>query len=394
MNCVSDDILRAYLDHELEPEQTTELEGHLAACPVCRARSESVSATALLVNTHLASLNAPSSAAEANPQMALARFKANLIPSEPHLSFLGRIFARRWRFAWAASLAAAVLLFSLMFPAARSFAQRLLATLRVEKVQTVVLDLPAMNDSNVDRNVQQALGQMISDNIVVTQDEKEQSAASQEQASTLAGFPVRLLSARTDAPKLHVAGAHAFHMTVDRSRLQDVLDQAGRTDLILPATLDGATISVQIPRAVAAAYGGCAKHGANGQSNDEQESALGKDCVVLLQAPSPVANVPSDLNLQQLAEIALQFAGMSAVQARQFCQTIDWKSTLVLPVPPSIRSYETVDVNGVQGTLMKTSGRKGGPAYFLVWVKDGVIYAIINNSGDPNSAVQLASSLQ
>jgi len=393
MNCVSDDILRAYLDHELEPEQTTELESHLATCPVCRRRSESVSATALRVNTHLAWLDGPVSAAEANPQVALARFKAHVTPSELRGSFLGRIFARRWRFAWSASLAAGVLLFSLMFPAARSFAQRLLATLRIEKVQTVVLDLPAMNASKFDRNVQQALGQMISDNIVVTQDEKEQPAESQAQASTLAGFPVRLLSARTDTPKLHVTGAHAFHMTVDRSRLQDVLDQAGRTDLILPATLDGARISVQIPRAVAAAYGGCANHGANGESSDQQESALGKDCVVLLQAPSPVVNVPSDLNLQQLAEIALQFGGMSAVQARQFCQTIDWKSTLVLPVPSSIRSYETVDVNGVQGTLMKTSGRKGGPAYLLVWVKDDVIYAIIHNSGDPNSAVQLASSL-
>jgi hypothetical protein len=304
------------------------------------------------------------------------------------------MFAKRWRFAWAASLAAALLLVSLLFPAGRSFAQRLLATLRVEKVQTVALDLPAMNDSKFDRHVQQALRQMISKNVVVTLDEKAQPANSQQQASALAGFPVRLLSARTDTPKLHVEGAHAFHMTVDRARLQDVLDQAGRPDLLLPATIEGATVSVQVSRSVAAAYGSCANQEGNSETNSQQETGSDNDCVILLQAPSPVVNVPSDLNLQQLAEIALQFAGMSDVQARQFCQTIDWKSTLVLPVPRSIRSYETVDVNGVQGTLMKTRGHGGGSAYMLIWVKDGVIYSLINRSGDPNSAVQLASSLE
>jgi anti-sigma factor RsiW len=394
MDCLSDEILRAYLDHELEPTATTEINNHLAACPVCRARSESLSATALRVNAHLSILELPASATEANPQIALARFKANLPANEPRQPFAPRMFAKRWRFAWAASLAVALLVISLLFPAGRSFAQRLLATLRVEKVQTVALDLPAMNDSKFDRNVQQALSQMISKNVVVTVDEKPQPASSQEQASALANFPVRLLSVRTDAPQLHVEGAHAFHMTIDRSRLQDVLDQAGRPDLLLPATLEGATISVQIPRSVAAAYGSCPNHNGNNESTGQQEDMSDKDCVILLQAPSPVVNVPSDLNLQQLAEIALQFAGMSDVQARKFCQTIDWKSTLVLPVPPSIRSYETVDVNGVQGTLLKCSGHRGTPAYVLIWVKNGVIYSIVNSSGDANSAVQLASSLE
>ncbi len=394
MNCPSDELMRAYLDHELDSPETSELANHVATCAACRARSETLSATALRVNTHLAALEEPASPAEANPQMALARFKANLGADATPASLLDRVFAKRWRFAWAVSVAAALLAISLLFPAGRSFAQRLLATLRIEKVQTVALDFPAFDDSRFDRNARQALGKLISDNIVVTLDEKMQPAASQQQASSLAGFPVRLFSSRTDRPRLQVQGAHAFHMTVDRSRLQDVLDQAGRTDLLLPATLDGATVSVQIPRAVAAAYGNCPNHDSANRGNEQQQPGFGKDCVILLQAPSPVVNVPSDLNLQQLAEIALQFAGMSAVEARQFCQTIDWKSTLVLPVPPSVHSYQTVDVNGVQGTLMKTESHRNGPAYLLIWVKDGVIYAIINGSGDPDSAVQLASSLQ
>lgn len=391
MNCLSDEVLRVYLDNEWEPANTDGIASHLAACELCHARFESLSATTLRVGAHLATLDTAVSVTEANPQIALARFKANLDGTEAPESLVARAFAKRWRLAWALSATAALLITSLLFPAGRSFAQRLLATLRIERVQTVALDLPAMSNSGFGSKVQQALSQMISKNVVVTLDEKVQAASSRQQASTLAGFPIRLLSARTDTPQIRVEGTHAFHMTVDRSRLQDVLDQAGRPDLLLPAALDGATLSVQIPRSVAAAYGNCPNHKGSDENNGQPET--GSDCVLVLQAPSPIVNVPSDLNLQQLAEIALEFGGMSAVQARQFCQTIDWKSTLVLPVPSSVRSYETVNVDGVTGTLMKTGGRRG-PAYVLLWVKDDLIYSIINNSGDSNSALQLASTLE
>jgi hypothetical protein len=394
MNCVSDGALRAYVDGELEPTELASVEKHLGECPTCRARVEELSAAALRVGERLGSLEAPPrSIAEENPQIALARFKANLPPEPAHDSLFGRIFARRWRFAWAASLTAAILLLSLAFPSARSFAQRLLATLRVEKVQTVTLDLGSF-DGPQNRNLQQAMAQMISDKVVVTANEKPLPASSKEAATSLAGFPVRLPSTRADTPQFHVEGTKAFHMTVDRSRLQDILDQAGRSDLILPASLDGAAVSVQIPRSVAAGYGNCPTHGESGQSQQPSSApASTSDCVFLIQAPSPVVSVPADLNLQQLAETALQIAGMSPTQALQFCQTIDWRTTLVLPIPPSVRSYETVSVDGVQGTLMNTSNHRGaGPGYTLIWVKGGIIYALLG-TGDSNSAVQLANSL-
>jgi hypothetical protein len=316
------------------------------------------------------------------------------------------MFAGQRRFAWAAAVAAAILLMSLAFPSARSFAQRLLSTLRIEKVQTVALDLSALDGVPSNGKVQEAISQMISDNVVVTTNEKPLPASTKQDAASLAGFPVRLPAARTDAPQFHVEGAHAFHMTVDRARLQDILDQAGRTDLILPASLDGASVSVQIPRSVGTAYGNCPQHQRNGAGSSSSSSSqsqqpaptpsLPSNCVFFMQAPSPLVNVPSDLNLQQLAETALQFVGMSPTQARQFCQTVDWRSTLVLPIPPSVRSYETVTVDGVQGTLMNTSNHRGpggsGTGYALVWVKNGIIYALFG-SGDSSAAVQLANSL-
>lgn len=391
MNCPTDNTLRAYLDQELNPLELSEVKNHLAVCSACQNRSDVLFATAQRVSAQFASLDASPFGAEPNAQIALARFKANLHLSEQPLPFFSRIFSGRSRLAWAASLAAAILVVSLLFPATRSFAQRLLATLRIQKVQTVSLDFNSMDNAG-NRNLLQALQQMISEKVVVTTNEKELSPSSRDAASQLAGFSVRLISSRTDSPNFRVSGAHAFQMTVDRARLQDILDQAGRPDLILPATLDGSVVSVHIPRGAEVRYGNC-KAGPQPQASAPLQTspAPAEPCLALIQVPSPVVNYPSDLNLQQLAETGLQLAGMTPVQARQFCQTVDWKSTLVLPIPPMVRSYETVNINGLQGTLLHFPGRDH-PSFALIWVDGGIIYNLIG-WGDSTSAVQLASSL-
>lgn len=392
MNCPTDNALRSCVDHELEPLEAAELQAHLASCPACRLRTEALSSAALRVGAHLASLDGPASVAEANLQIALARFRTNLASIESRPSFFARVFAARWRFAWTASLGALLLALSLLFPAARSFAQRLLATLRVEKVQTVSLDFSSLDTAGT-RRLHDALQQMFSEKVVVTTNEKETDEPSQAAASQLAGFPVRLLPARVDTPRFRVSGAHAFHMTVDRSRLQDLVDQAGRTDLILPPSLDGATVSVQVPRAVEVSYGTCVVDRHSTEPPASPSSPTSTDaCVSIIEAPSPTVNVPSDLNLQQIAEIGLQLGGMDAVQAREFCQSVDWKSTLVLPIPPLVQSYETVYINGVRGTLLHFPRRERA-SYALIWVDGGTIYSLVGQ-GDSGSAVQLASSLE
>jgi len=393
MDCPTDATLRAYLDKELSVSEVPQLQQHLQSCAACQEHFHDISKSVARVASQLASLEAPPSALEANPQMALARFQDNLPEAGEHeapLPFFPRLFSGRSRLAWAACLAAAVVLLSLMFPATRSFAQRLLATLRIERVQTVTLDFGTLDNGSPNQPIE-ALSKLLSDNTVVTANEKPFSAPSQDAATQAAGFPVRLLSARTDTPAFEISGAHAFHLTLDRSRLQDILDEAGRSDLLLPANVDGAPVSVQMPRAVAVQYGACSQRNAQGTT---QTNTSSEPCLMLLQAPSPTINVPSDLNIQQLAEIGLQFAGWNAVKAREFCQTVDWKTTLVLPIPAGVQSYETVSVNGIRGTLMHFANNHGaGPSFALIWVDNGMIYSLVGK-GDGSSAVQLASSLQ
>jgi len=116
-----------------------------------------------------------------------------------------------------------------------------------------------------------------------------------------------------------------------------------------------------VPRSVRLQYGNCL-HGIGGDDDAKHESTGWSNCLALEEAPSPLVSLPSDLNIQQLAEIGLQLAGMSATQARELCQTFDWKSTLVLP------------------------------GYVLIWVKDGIIYCLAGQ-GDSSKAVTLANSL-
>jgi hypothetical protein len=85
---------------------------------------------------------------------------------------------------------------------------------------------------------------------------------------------------------------------------------------------------------------------------------------------------------------------MSAEEAAAFTSTIDWTSTLVVPIPRNTASYEQVSVDGVTGTLIQRPSREGEPTTFaLLWVKDGVIYAISAQGGNSNQAIEMANSL-
>jgi Putative zinc-finger len=400
MNCVSENSLRAYHDAELSGAQDAEIEAHLAGCAGCAKRLGEIAATAGRVEKHMVSLGAASAEMKIDAHAALSRFKAQqagqveTMPSIPGFVADGnnvRTSGRRWRPLWIGAVAATILLCSLAFPFGRGLAQRFLGTLRVEKLQPVRLDFSAL-DGN--RPLQEMLRQMISDKVVITADEKPQPASTAADASQLAGFSAHVLGARTDAPKFVVGGQHAFHMTIDRARLQDIFDQAGRGDLSLPATLDGANVSVNVPRSIMVEYGDCPEaHPAGGMQTAPAQAHSGAwaNCLAVQEVPSPLVNMPSDLNLQQLAEIGFQLAGMSATQARELGQTIDWKSTLVLPIPRAASSYSQVTVNGVAGTLIQGSGHRG-PDYVLVWVKNGIIYGLVGH-GDSSNAVALANTL-
>jgi hypothetical protein len=117
------------------------------------------------------------------------------------------------------------------------------------------------------------------------------------------------------------------------------------------------------------------------------------NCVLLAQIPSPTVNAPPDLDVQQLAEIGLQFTGMSAKQAHDFSQTVDWTSTLVIPIPRNGSTYKQIAVDGVTGYLIQRPAGDA-PQYALVWLKNGIIYAIGGFGSDTAAALAMGNSLK
>jgi hypothetical protein len=299
---------------------------------------------------------------------------------------------KRW--IWPVLGIAVIVIVWASFPATRRLSERFFGSLREQKVQAVNVNLSNLVGPNADPALHQMITQMISDKVKVTVSEKPQRATDAAMASQLAGFHVELLSARKDAPELAVTGKHAFDLTVDRARIQEILKEAGHPDLVLPQSIDGATVAVTIPRAVMARYGECpGRPSATANVATPSPNSLQYvNCVRLREGPSPQVNVPQGLDFQKLAEIALEVAGMTQSQAQQFLQTVNWKETLGVSIPRFMRSYEAVKVNGVEGTLLNMAGRRG-PTYTLVWAKNGMVYSL-TGYGDSSNAVTLADSLK
>jgi hypothetical protein len=301
---------------------------------------------------------------------------------------------KHWRALWVAIIAIIVVIAFFSLPPGRNLVGKFLTSLRMQNVQAVNVNLSAFVGPNANPSLQDMISQMIADKVTVTVNEKEQAASDGATASQIAAYPVQLLGKRTDSPQLAVGGEHAFELVVDRARLQSILKEAGRSDLTLPQSIDGATVSVKIAHIVRARYGDCpgAPSAAANVATPTPTTLQYANCVILTEGPSPVVDVPSGVDFAQLAEIGLELAGMTPEQARDFLQTVDWKSTLGISIPRFMRSYQAVEVNGVKGTLLNMAGRRG-PTYTLVWAKNGMGYSL-TGYGDSSEAISLANSLK
>src|SRR5581483_2718132 len=207
------------------------------------------------------------------------------------------------------------------------------------------------------------------------------------------------------APKtILVRGETAFQMTINRDRIDTLLDEVGRSDVRIPEAANGALVVVHIPKTVISMYGDCPGRTVITSANPSDAERLAErkmqrmaemnaaNCIYLVQAPSPTVSVPPDLNMGEIAEAALELAGMSPAEAHSFCQTVDWSSTLVVPIPRNSSSSETVAVDGVEGTLI-TETLPQGNRYSLLWIKNGIIHSL-GGHGTSADALALASSVR
>jgi hypothetical protein len=187
-------------------------------------------------------------------------------------------------------------------------------------------------------------------------------------------------------------------MKLDRDRMQSILDEAGHGDIRIPESVDGATIGVHVPAGITAIYGNCGDLAARMQGKAEEKPDEPRDrgdesCVSLMELRSPSVTAPQQVDPAEIAQVALQFFGMSANEAASFTQTVDWSTTFVLPVMQGQMSYEKIPVNGNEGVLLRPKNAQRNTHFSLLWVDSGVVYNL-NGTGDDTSALNLAGQLE
>jgi hypothetical protein len=408
MTCINDGILREHLDGQLAGAELARVTEHLISCADCRSCFERLRAESAQMDDLLATLAPAADSITISPAMAYARFDNQFgTASEPKTAWIARLFSSRWRPAWGFAAVAMVVTILVSVNPVRTWAQRILAMLRVQKIQVVTIDPTTLiSGSEPDSRPYKLINQFIADNVVVTMDPGKPDVVSNvARAAQLAGYPIRMIGSLGAPHSVEVNGETAFQMTLNRDRVDTLLDEIGRSDIHIPESANGALIAVHIPKTVISVYGDCpVGHryvSSNPQSQDEtlaerkmerMANIKNTNCTYLIQAPSPTVSVPTDLNMSEIAEAALELAGMSPAEAQSFSQTVDWSSTLVVPIPRNSSSYETVTVDGVAGTLI-TETLSQGNRYSLLWIKNGVIHSL-SGHGNSSDALSLAASLR
>lgn len=296
-----------------------------------------------------------------------------------------------------------ILTLVLAFPGTRALAGELLNLFRVQRVTVVPIDFTGLEQ--LEDEAGPDISQLIADSVTMNDTpEGSVNVASVEEASQLAGFTVRAPQGSTPS-RISVMDGASFSITIDRNKTQALLNEAGRSDLVLPREVDGADVSVTIPSSVSIAYGTCPEPSTDSEAARELEretetriarSELYADCIILAQIPSPEVSAPASLDLAKLAQIGFEFTGMSPEEAAEFTSTVDWTSTLVVPIPRNAASNTQVSVDGVTGSLIeRPNDGDDAPRFLLFWVKDGIIYTIGGLGGEANAqtALELANSL-
>lgn len=273
--------------------------------------------------------------------------------------------------------AAAVICLALLFSFApvRQVAADFLGLFRVRKFAVIPLD--QQQTDRLEALLQQTDTGVLGEPQFTREEGPEQAVSDATQATSLAGYGVRTpskLSGNAVLEKFTVQAGPAMHYEIDRTTLEAVLRAAGARIDGLPQT-DKLTFDVDIA------------------SITRQQYWLGLNRLELMQVPSPEVDLPEGIDPVTLAETAFLFLGMPAEDAGRMAASIDWTSTLVIPLPAQAAQAREVSVDGVTGLLIESvdNARKNSA---LLWERNGILYFLSGTNVDQKLLLDVADSLQ
>ena len=181
--------------------------------------------------------------------------------------------------------------------------------------------------------------------------------------------------------KAVVSHPGAVRLGVRTERLRQVLEALGLQDVQVPQGLEGQNITVHMPSSVTQVY----------RNGDRQ--------LTVMEALSPEVTLPPGVDLRQLGELGLRVLGMDATEARRVASSIDWRSTMLVPVPSTAASFRQVDIDGNKGLFIRANaeaapdGKKGKRRAIVMWTEGGRVIAVQGNLA-ADEVLEVAHSLR
>jgi Putative zinc-finger len=379
-------LLQALADDALAPADVQALEQHLVSCAACREEFTAIAHRRAGLTAHLAILE-PLLDEIPDSHQALAGFRSGILQARPTLrNTLGRniemikqsLFTGRWRPVSIGVTAALCLAILFSFAPVRQAAADFLGIFRVRKFAVIPVDpAQAQRLESLAKSLDEGT---FGKPTTVREAGEPQPANDAAQASTAAGFVVRMPTALPDGASLQsfeTQTGPALHFEIDRPTMQALLSAAGVEGATLP-DVERITADVDVPVMVA------------------QEYDLGGNArLTLVQAASPEVALPAGVDPTALGQLGLQVLGIPADDAQRIAQEIDWTSTLIVPLPTDIARSQEVTVDGVTGLLLEeTRQSRSGRGSVLVWERDGVVYSIDGQNVAPSLLIQVGDSLR
>ncbi len=289
------------------------------------------------------------------------------------------LFSPRWRPMTVG--VTAVLLVAVLFTIApvREAAADFLSLFRIRKFAVIPLDQGQMDRlESLAREAEGAFGEPQ----IVREEGPEQVVAGAAEASALAGFLVRSpgrLPEGTVLEKVVVQAGPAMHFEYNRDAVAAILQAAGASTDGLPQT-DKIAFDVDVANVVLQQY--------QITTNQPRFARL-----EFIQAPSPQVNLPEGIDPIALAKTGFLFLGMPAEDAERMANSIDWTSTLVIPLPTDAAKAREISVDGVTGLLLE-SANSGRQDNAILWERDGILYFLSGDNLDEKVLLDAADSLQ
>jgi hypothetical protein len=201
------------------------------------------------------------------------------------------------------------------------------------------------------------------------------AAAAQSQSGLPVLRPASLPQGVSGPVRYGVVSHATGSLTFDATRLQASAARAGVKVSAMPSSIDGSTLIVNGGPALVEVWG------LGGTTETMNVPTL-----VIAQTRVPTVD-STGASAAQLEDYLLSQPGVPPELAAQVKAIKDPTTTLPIPIPKGLATTESTQVNGTPAVLIKAILGAG-----VVWVKNGVIYAV-GGQLTPDQVLAIATSL-